>query len=50
MPSVSEKQHRFMEWIAHDPKAAEKAKVPQSMAKEYVAADAQKLAKALRAK
>lgn len=40
MPSVSAKQHRFMEAVAHNPKFAKKAGVPQSVGKEFVAADA----------
>lgn len=39
MPSKSGKQHRFMEMIAHNPKAAKRAGVPQSVGKDYVAAD-----------
>jgi hypothetical protein len=39
MPSVSPKQHRFMEMIAHDPAAAKRAGVPQSVGKEFSAAD-----------
>ena len=51
MPSKSAKQHRFMEMVAHDPEAAKRVGVPQSVGKEYVAADKQKkLAKALREK
>lgn len=49
MPSKSEKQHRFMEMIAHNPEAAKKAKVPQSVGRDFVAADLQKrLAEKLR--
>lgn len=40
MPSVSPKQHKFMEAVAHSPKFAKKAKVPQKVGKDYVAADA----------
>jgi hypothetical protein len=39
MPSVSKKQHNFMEMIAHSPKMAKKAGVPQSVGKDFVAAD-----------
>lgn len=39
MPSKSKKQHDFMEAAAHDPKFAAKAKIPQKVAKEFVAAD-----------
>lgn len=39
MPSVSGKQHRFMEMVAHDPAAAKRVGVPQSVGKEFAAAD-----------
>lgn len=39
MPSVSAKQHRFMEAVAHDPKFAAKVAVPQSVGADFVAAD-----------
>jgi len=39
MPSVSGKQHRFMEMVAHDPEAAKRVGVPQSVGKDFVAAD-----------
>jgi len=39
MPSQSGKQHRFMEMVAHDPKAAKRVGVPQSVGKEFVMAD-----------
>lgn len=39
MPSVSGKQHRFMEAIAHNPGFAKKAGVPQSVGKDFAAAD-----------
>jgi hypothetical protein len=39
VPSQSGKQHRFMEMVAHDPKAAKRVGVPQSVGKEFVAAD-----------
>ena len=39
MPSVSGKQHRFMEAVAHNPAFAKKAGVPQSVGKEFAAAD-----------
>lgn len=49
MPSSSEKQKRFMQAAAHNPEFAKKADIPQSVAKEYVAADKRKqMAKALR--
>jgi hypothetical protein len=48
MPSVSPKQHRFMEAVAHDPKFAKKAGVPVSVGKDFAAADkAKKLGKLL---
>lgn len=50
MPSVSEKQKRFMQAAAHNPEFAKKADIPQSVAREYVAADKRKaLARKLRA-
>jgi hypothetical protein len=39
MPSKSAQQHRFMEAAAHDPGFAEKAGIPQKVAREFVAAD-----------
>lgn len=39
MPSVSGKQHRFMEMIAHNPAAAKRVGVPQSVGKDFVMAD-----------
>lgn len=39
MPSTSDKQHRFMEAAAHNPKFARKADIPQKVAKEFVMAD-----------
>ena len=39
MPSVSKKQHNFMEMIANSPKMAKKAGVPQSVGKDFAAAD-----------
>ena len=39
MPSVSKKQHNFMEAVAHSPKFAKKAGVKQSVGKEFAAAD-----------
>jgi hypothetical protein len=47
MPSTSAKQARTMRAAAHDKKFAKKLGIPQSVAKEYVAADK---AKAKRAK
>jgi hypothetical protein len=42
MPSVSGKQHRFMEMVAHDPGKAKSLGVPQSVGKDFVAADVAK--------
>lgn len=39
MPSTSAKQHRFMEAVAHSPEFAKKAGVPQSVGRDFVAAD-----------
>ena len=39
MPSKNLKQHNFMEMIAHSPKMAKKAGVPQAVGKEFAAAD-----------
>ena len=39
MPSVSKKQHNFMEAIAHSPEFAKKAGVPQSVGKDFAKAD-----------
>ena len=39
MPSVSKKQHNFMAAIAHNPAFAKKAGVPQSVGKDFSAAD-----------
>ena len=39
MPSKSSKQHRFMEAVKHNLKFAKKAGVPQSVGREFVAAD-----------
>lgn len=39
MPSKSEKQHNFMEAVAHSPEFAKKVDVPQSVGKEFVEAD-----------
>jgi hypothetical protein len=39
MPSTSKKQHNFMEAIAHSPSFAKKVHIPQSVGKDYVAAD-----------
>lgn len=39
MPSVSDKQHKFFEAVAHNRKFALKAGVAQSVGKEFAAAD-----------
>ena len=39
MPSKTPAQARLMRAAAHDPAFAKKAEVPQSVAREYVAAD-----------
>lgn len=51
MPSQSAKQHRFMEMVAHNPEAAKRVGVPQSVGQEYIDADKRKkMAKVLRSK
>ena len=39
MPSTSQKQHNFMAAVANNPAFAKKAGVPQSVGKEFTAAD-----------
>lgn len=39
MPSVSKKQHNFMNAVAHNPAFAKKAGVPQSVGKDFSTAD-----------
>ena len=39
MPSKSGKQHRLMAMVAHDPKAAKRLGIPQSVGRDYVEAD-----------
>ncbi len=39
MPSVSKKQHNFMEMVAHDPAAAKRVGVSSSVGKDFVEAD-----------
>ena len=39
MPSTSKKQHNLMAMVAHDPKAAKRLGIPQSVGKEFVTAD-----------
>jgi len=38
MPTVSKKQERFMQAVAHNPKFAKKAGVPQSVGREFTKA------------
>ncbi len=38
MPAVSKKQERFMQAVAHNPKFAKKAGVPQSVGREFTKA------------
>lgn len=42
MPSVSEKQKRFMAAAAHSKEFAKKANIPQSVAEEFYIADKNK--------
>lgn len=39
MPSVSGKQHRLMEMVAHDSKAAKRLGIKQSVGEDFVQAD-----------
>jgi hypothetical protein len=39
MPSVSKKQHNLMAMVAHDPAAAKRLGIPQSVGKEFASAD-----------
>ena len=49
MPSVSEKQARFMRAVAHNPDFAKKVNVPQKVGRDFAAADQQvQLAQKLR--
>ena len=49
MPSHSDKQRRFMAAAAHDPAFAQRAGIPQSVAKDFNQADkGKKLAEALK--
>jgi hypothetical protein len=45
MPSVSDKQARFMQAVAHNPEFAKKAGVPQSVGKDFAEADKVKVPK-----
>lgn len=40
MPSKSPAQHRLMQAVAHSPDFARKVKIPQSVGREFAAADA----------
>ena len=44
MPSKSPQQHRFMEAVAHNPKFAKEAGVPQAVGQEFADADKAKTA------
>ena len=49
MPSKSLAQHNLMAMVAHDPKAAKRVGIPQSVGKDYVEADkGKKLAEMLK--
>jgi hypothetical protein len=39
VPSVSDKQHRFMEAVSHSPEFAAKAGVPQKVGEDFARAD-----------
>lgn len=39
MPSKSGSQHRLMEMVAHDPKAAKRVGVPEKVGQKFVMAD-----------
>lgn len=39
MPSTSKAQHNLMEMVAHNPAAAKRSGVPQSVGKDFVEAD-----------
>ena len=49
MPSKSQAQHNLMAMVAHNPAAAKRLGIPQSVGEEFIQADREKkLAKALR--
>jgi hypothetical protein len=49
MPSRSQAQHNLMEMVAHNPAAAKRVGIPQSVGQEFVQADkGKKFANALR--
>jgi hypothetical protein len=50
MPTVSRKQHNFMEAVAHSAAFAKKAGVPQKVGKEFAAADKAKSKTATKSK
>ncbi|MFA7278753.1 MAG: hypothetical protein WC100_01505 [Sterolibacterium sp.] len=50
MPSKSKDQERFMQAASHNPKFAKKAGIPQSVAKEFVAADEARAERTTKAK
>lgn len=50
MPSVSGKQHRFMEMVAHNASAAKRVGVPQSVGRDFAEADKGKKFKGKRVK
>jgi hypothetical protein len=39
VPSKSKEQHNLMAMVAHDPKAAKRLGIPQSVGRDYVEAD-----------
>ena len=47
MPSESRRQHNFMEMVAHDPEAAKRVGVPQTVGKDFAEADKGRDIKAL---
>jgi hypothetical protein len=49
VPSKNLKQHNLMEMVAHNPAAAKRVGIPQSVGQDFVQADkGKKFAKALR--
>lgn len=50
MPSKSPEQKKFMNAVAHSKEFADKVDVPQSVGKEFAAADKLKSQKAMRTK
>lgn len=50
MPSKSKKQHNLMAMVAHNPAAAKRLGIPQSVGEDYVHADQRKKAEARRVK